>query len=49
MRRLIARDLGETRATGDVGALFDLDETVDSDIATQKHRYVGDAIEAARH
>ena len=48
MRRLVTRDLGEARHTGDTSALFDLGETVGSDIATQKHRYIGDAVEAAR-
>jgi len=49
MRRLVARDLGEVRHTGDASALFDLGETLDSDVATQKRRYVGDAVEAAHH
>ncbi len=49
VRRLVARDLGEPRRTDDPGALFDLGETRDSDVATQKHRYVGDAVNAARH
>jgi hypothetical protein len=49
MRRLVRRDLGEAPHTGDPSALFDLGETVDSDVATQKRRYVGDAVEAARN
>lgn len=48
MRRLVASDLGEASATGDVHALFDLGESDDSDIARHKHRYVGEAVEAAR-
>ena len=46
VRRLVARDLGETRPTDDPSALFDLGETSGSDVATEKHRYVGDAVEA---
>jgi hypothetical protein len=49
MRRLVTRDLGEAPYTVDASALFDLGETVDSDVATQKHRYVGDAVEATRN
>jgi hypothetical protein len=48
VRRLVARDLGEGHRTDDPSGLFDLGETSGSDVATQKHRYVGDAVEAAR-
>jgi hypothetical protein len=48
VRRLVARDLGETRATGDVSGLFDLGDSGGSDIALQKHGYLADASEAAR-
>jgi hypothetical protein len=48
VRRLVARDLGETQAPGDPGALFDLGDSGGSDVAREKDRYVGEAVEAAR-
>ena len=48
VRRLVARDLGEVPLTDDPSGLFDLGETAGSDVATEKHRYVGEAVEAAR-
>ena len=47
MRRLVARDLGEAQGTGDAEALFDLGDSGGSDVAREKHRYVGEAVEAA--
>ncbi len=48
VRRLVARDLGEVRSSGDPQGLFDLGDTDGSDVATEKHRYVGEAVEAMR-
>ena len=48
VRRLVARDLGEARGTEDPQALFDLGDSGGSDVAREKHRYVGEAVEAAR-
>ena len=48
VRRLVARDLGEVRGTEDPHALFDLGDSGGSDVALEKHRYVGEAVEAAR-
>ena len=48
VRRLVARDLGEERRSGDVGGLFDLGDSGGSDVAKDKHRYVGEAVEAER-
>ena len=48
MRRLVARDLGEARGARDPQALFDLGDSGGSDVAREKHRYVGEAVEAAR-
>ena len=47
VRRLVARDLGDERHTGDPQELFDLGDTGGSDVATEKHRYVGESVEAA--
>ena len=46
VRRLVARDLGETRATDDPERLFDLGDSGGSDVASEEHRYVGEAVEA---
>ncbi len=48
VRRLVARDLGEGRRSADPGGLFDLGDSGGSDVAREKHRYVGEAVEAAR-
>jgi hypothetical protein len=48
VRRLIARDLGEQRVVSDPRALFDLGDSGGSDVARNKHRYVGEAVESAR-
>ena len=48
MRRLVTRDLGEARGTEDPQALFDLGDSGGSDVAHEKHRYVGEAFEATR-
>lgn len=47
VRRLVARDLGETRATNDPHALFDLGDSGGSDVAHEKRRYVSEAVGAA--
>ena len=48
VRRLVADDLGEQRRTAAPEALFDLGDSGGSDIAAEKDRYVGEAVEAAR-
>lgn len=48
VRRLVSRDLGEVDGGFDPPALFDLGDSGGSDIARDKHRYIGDAVESAR-
>ena len=48
VRRLVSRDLGEERGASDSTALFDLGDSGGSDVARDKHRYVGDAVEFIR-
>jgi hypothetical protein len=48
VRRLVAHDLGDARATRDAGAIFDLGDSGGSDIARHKDRYLGDAFASAR-
>lgn len=48
VRRLVARDLGSDRGASDANALFDLGESEGGDVARDKHRYVGEAVEQAR-
>jgi len=48
VRRLVARDLGETRGPADPQGLFDLGDSGGSDVSRDKNRYVGEAVEAAR-
>ena len=48
VRQLVARDLGEERPTSDPRELFDLGDSGQADVANEKHRYVGEAVEAAR-
>ena len=48
VRRLVADDLGEQRRTTGPEALFDLGDSGGSEIATEKDRYIGEAVEAAR-
>jgi hypothetical protein len=48
VRRLVARDLGEPTSPGEPQALFDLGDSGGSDVARDKHRYVGEAVEADR-
>lgn len=48
VRRLVARDLGEERGVSDPKALFDLGDSGGSDIARDKDRYVGEAVESVR-
>jgi hypothetical protein len=47
VRRLVARDLGEARRSGDPSALFDLGHTAGSDVAGEKDAYVADAVDTA--
>ncbi len=47
IRRLVLRDLGEGQAVADPQALFDLGDSGESDIAREKHRYIGEAVESA--
>ena len=47
VRRLVARDLGETRRGGEPQELFDLGDSGGSDVARHKDGYVGAAVEAA--
>jgi hypothetical protein len=48
VRRLIARDLGESPGSSDPHRLFDLGDSGGSDVAVQKYSYVGEAVDA-RH
>ena len=48
VRRLVARDLGEEIGVSDPQALFDLGDSRGSDIAANKDRYAGEAVESAR-
>jgi hypothetical protein len=48
VRRLVIRDLGETSSDSDPSALFDLGDSGGSDVARDKDRYVGEAVEASR-
>jgi hypothetical protein len=48
LRRLVDADLGERRSRPDVSSVFDLGRSSDSDIALEKDRYVGEAVEEAR-
>jgi hypothetical protein len=48
VRRLVARDLGQERRSTDPQLLFDLGDSGGADVARDKHRYVGEAVEAAR-
>ena len=45
VRQLVARDLGEERHTGNPRELFDLGSTGQSEVANEKHGYVGEAID----
>jgi hypothetical protein len=47
VRRLVANDLGERSSPADPSGLFDLGDSGSSDVASEKHRYVGEAVEAA--
>ena len=46
VRRLVARDLGEPDKPVDVSAMFDLGDSGGSDIARDKDRMIGEAVEA---
>lgn len=48
LRRLVARDLGETQRQPDVSALFNLGTSGGSDIAREKDDMIGEAFAAAR-
>lgn len=48
VRRLVSRDLGDTAGGSDPQALFDLGDSGGSDVARDKHRYVGEAVESRR-
>jgi hypothetical protein len=46
VRRLLAKDLGEPRRTVDPSIVFNLGESTGSDVARDKHRMIGEAVEA---
>ena len=48
VRRLVARDTGDALIAHDPQALLDLGDSGGSDVARDKHRYVGEAVEASR-
>ena len=48
VRGLVARDLDEPEAARDAAGLFDLGDSGGSDVAREKHRYVGEAVQARR-
>jgi hypothetical protein len=48
VRRLVSEDLGEDRPAAGPQGLFDLGDSGGADIARDKHRLVGDAVES-RH
>ena len=45
LRRLVDADLGDRRSNADVSSVFDLGRSTDSDIAHEKDRYLGEAVE----
>ena len=47
LRRLVADDLGWPASRVDPSAIFDLGDSGGSDVARRKHRYLGEAVEAA--
>ncbi|OGO51782.1 MAG: hypothetical protein A2Z32_03170 [Chloroflexi bacterium RBG_16_69_14] len=47
IRRLVERDLGEATApSADISVIFGLGDSGGSDVATHKHDYVGEAVDA---
>lgn len=46
VRRLVARDLGKPQQPADASALFDLGDSGGSDIARDKDKMIGEAVEA---
>jgi len=48
VRRLVARDLGEPAAGGDVASIFSLGRSAGSDVARHKDRYLAEALDAER-
>lgn len=48
VRRVVARDLGQQTPLHDRTLLFDLGDSGGSSVARDKHRYVGEAVDA-RH
>ena len=48
VRRLVAQDLGQEVHGTDPHAIFDLGDSGGSHVATEKDRYLGEAVEALR-
>lgn len=48
LRRLVEQDLAGPRSQAPVEALFDLGDSGGADVAREKDRYLGEAVEAAR-
>ncbi len=48
VRRLVAADLGNPGNTADISTIFDLGDSGGSDIANEKDRYVGAALNDER-
>ena len=48
VRRLVSRDLGEVQRNTDPQGLFDLGDSGSSDVAADKHPYVGEAVDQQR-
>ncbi len=48
IRWLVSRDLGEDRGVSDPQALFDLGDSGGSDVARDKQRHLGEAVESKR-
>ncbi|MGA9641956.1 MAG: hypothetical protein WBQ72_11200 [Terriglobales bacterium] len=48
MRRLVARDLAEPQAKGDVACIFDLGISGGSDVAKNKDAMIADAFQGSR-
>ncbi|NJD28652.1 MAG: hypothetical protein FIA92_10200 [Chloroflexi bacterium] len=48
VRGLVARDLGEGRAAGDVSSILDLGDTGGSDVRHLKDQYLAEAIDRVR-
>ena len=48
VRRLVTRDLGQTKTNADPAAVFDLGSSGDSDIASNKERMLAEAFDNRR-